>query len=208
MGDRSEQTRRAILEAASREFRLRGFHNTGMRDIAAALDMAVGNLYYYFKNKQALLAFLQEQTLSRLSDRARAITALPLRADGRLYLLITHHIQCINRDSPGSVAHIEIEELEEGARSAMLARRRDYERYVHRLIGEGIGAGLFRPVDVKMASLAVLGAANFTTKWFQPEGRLSARSVGQHFAEILVRGLLLPEVALAPPSAEDLAILA
>ena len=58
--------KRRILGAASRAFRKKGFHEAGMRDIAAACGMTVGNLYYYFKNKQELLAFCQEDAASRL----------------------------------------------------------------------------------------------------------------------------------------------
>ena len=61
--------KRGILGAASRVFRKKGFHEAGMRDIAAACGMTVGNLYYYFKNKQELLAFCQEDAASRLLER-------------------------------------------------------------------------------------------------------------------------------------------
>lgn len=50
--DKVLEKKREILDAASRVFRLA----TGMRDIAEELGMAVGNLYYYFKDKEGLLA--------------------------------------------------------------------------------------------------------------------------------------------------------
>ena len=49
--DRSVERKRQILEAASRVFRRKGLHGTGMRDIATELGMHAGNLYYYFPNK-------------------------------------------------------------------------------------------------------------------------------------------------------------
>ena len=60
--EKVEEKKREILDAASRVFRRQGLHATGMRDIAAELGMAVGNLYYYFKDKEELLAFIQEET--------------------------------------------------------------------------------------------------------------------------------------------------
>ena len=128
MAHRSESTRRSILEAAARAFRRRGFHRTTMRDIAAECDMAVGNLYHHFKNKQALLLYLQEHTLDQLQSRAEAINALAMRPDTRLFLLITNHIRCLNHDSPGAVAHVEVDDLDETERPAGVARRRRCRR--------------------------------------------------------------------------------
>jgi hypothetical protein len=36
----------------------------------------------------------------------------------------------------------------------------------------------------------ILGALNWTVKWYQPGGRRSADSIGEEFADLLVRGLL------------------
>lgn len=56
---RQQQTdsRRAqIVEAALACFVSSGFHQTGMRDIADAAGVSLGNLYNHFPNKQALIA--------------------------------------------------------------------------------------------------------------------------------------------------------
>jgi TetR/AcrR family transcriptional regulator, repressor of the ameABC operon len=46
-----------IVRAAGNEFRLRGFAETGMRDIAAAADLSPANLYNYFRGKNEILFF-------------------------------------------------------------------------------------------------------------------------------------------------------
>ena len=40
-----------ILKSAAAAFRRRGYHGASVDEIASALDMTKGNLYYYFKNK-------------------------------------------------------------------------------------------------------------------------------------------------------------
>src|SRR5215218_7861083 len=90
------EKKREILDAASRVFRRRGLHATGMRDIAAELGMAVGNLYYYFKDKEELLAFVQEDALAGLLDLAARVRAAPLRADAKLFRLIEEHVVRLN----------------------------------------------------------------------------------------------------------------
>ena len=190
--DHGVTRKREILEAASRVFRARGLHAAGMRDIAAELGMAVGNLYYYFRDKEELLAFVQESALSRLLDMAARVRELELPVDQKLQLLLEEHVVGLNdpeEGTPGSLAHLEIEALGEERRSAVLARRDEYEQIVRSLIEEGMARGMFRPGDPKVASLALLGSVNWTVKWFRPAGGKSAREIGRQIAEMMVRGL-------------------
>jgi AcrR family transcriptional regulator len=189
-GPAAERRRREILGAASRLFRARGLHATGMREIAAALGMTAGNLYYYFPSKQDLLAYCQEETLGQLLALARLARRSPRRPDERLRDLIEGHVAVLNEATPGSLAHLEVNEVPAARRAALLARRRSYETAIRELIEEGIAAGAFRPADARLAALALLGALNWTVKWFQPDGRKSAAEVGREFADLLLRGLL------------------
>lgn len=194
--DKVREKKREILLAASRVFRERGLHATGMRDIAAELGMAVGNLYYYFKDKETLLAFIQESTLSDLLDMAARVRDQDLRADQKVRLLLEEHVVRLNdpeEGTPGSLAHLEVEALGEGLRAAVMAQRDEYERTLRRLIEEGMDCKVFRQVDAKVAALALLGAVNWTVKWFRPEGGKSAREIGREAAETLVGGLMAGE---------------
>jgi TetR/AcrR family transcriptional regulator, cholesterol catabolism regulator len=190
--DRAVGKKREILEAASRVFRARGLHAAGMRDIAAELGMAVGNLYYYFRDKEDLLAFVQESALSRLLEMSARVRALDLPADQKLRLLLEEHVVGLNdpeEGTPGSLAHLEVEALGEERRAGVLARRDEYEQIVRSLIEEGMDQGMFLQADPKVASLALLGSVNWTVKWFRPEGGKSAREIGRQIAEMMVRSL-------------------
>lgn len=204
--EKVREKKREILAAASRVFRERGLHATGMRDIAAELGMAVGNLYYYFKDKEALLAFVQESTLSDLLDMAARVRELDLPADQKVRLLLEEHVVRLNdpeEGTPGSLAHLEIEALSGGLRTAVMAQRDEYERILRRLIEEGMDRKVFRQVDAKVAALALLGAVNWTVKWFRPEGGKSAREIGREAAETLVGGLLASPTSPTSPNTEE-----
>jgi AcrR family transcriptional regulator len=198
-GPAADARRREILAAASRLFRERGLHDAGMREIAAALGMTAGNLYYYFGSKQELLAYCQESALDELLALAGAATEGVERTDTRLFRLLAGHVSTLNESQPGSLAHLEIEALAPPDRSRMLARRKRYERAYRDLIEAGIAAGVFRATDARLATLALLGAVNWTVKWFDRGARKSAEAVGAEFAELLVRGLLAPGIELERP---------
>jgi AcrR family transcriptional regulator len=52
---KAERTRSAIIDAALRLFRERGYDATTMRAIAAEAGVSVGNAYYYFDSKERLI---------------------------------------------------------------------------------------------------------------------------------------------------------
>ncbi len=197
---RSKQ--QAILRAAGASFRSHGFNGTSMRTIAATLGMTVGNLYYYFDNKQALLAFCQHETLSELLALAESPSAAALSAAERLYWLIVAHAVCVNETLPGAVAHLTIDPLPEPERRQCIERRDRYETILREIVREGVEGKMFRAVDPKLAVWTILGALNGTVSWYRPGGSQSARAVGIAMADHLVRGLLRQGVEFTPPRLE------
>ena len=189
----SEKTlakKREILEAASRVFRENGLHASGMREIAAGLGMHAGNLYYYFANKQELLAFCQHEALSQLSELTREIDRRELPADEGLRELVHGHVQCLNEGTPGSLAHLEVEALDGEWRQLLQVERDAYERWIRALLQRGIDDGVFREHDPRTTARAILGALNWTVKWYRADGSRNLKEIGHEFAEIHVRGLL------------------
>lgn len=181
-------------------FREKGFHGAGMRDIAARMGVAVGKLYYWFRDKRELLAWCQRDCLDRLLALAREIDPLAVGPAGKLWLLCAGHVRVLNEDTPGSLAHLEVESLAGADRGPILRVRRAYEGAVRGLIEEGVAAGDFLPADPKTAAFVLLGALNWTVKWWRPGGDLGVDELASRFATQLVRGLLrAPAAFRAPP---------
>ncbi|AIQ68824.1 TetR/AcrR family transcriptional regulator [Paenibacillus graminis] len=62
-----EEIRRSILQNAQETFLQTGFRNASMKDIAAKAGVAVGNLYRYYPNKQALFDAVTERAYDDLT---------------------------------------------------------------------------------------------------------------------------------------------
>lgn len=58
-----DEQRRRILDAATELFAQRGYANTGMRDLAAAVGMSAPAIYHYFESKEALMEALIDDSL-------------------------------------------------------------------------------------------------------------------------------------------------
>lgn len=194
---RAADRKREILAAASSVFRRKGLHATGMRDIAAELGMHVGNLYYYFKNKEELLAFCQEDALAGLRALVEEARSLDVGADQRLRHLIIGHVELLNETTPGSLAHLEVEALSHEWHERILKLRDEYERAIRQLVAEGTASGVFREADPGTAAMAILGALNWTVKWYRNDGKKSALEIGSEFADLLVGGLASSAMAMA-----------
>lgn len=70
---RSEETKRAILKAASELFASKGFDAVSIREIAKAAGCSHTTLYIYFKDKEALLHQLSQGPLQELHQEMAAV---------------------------------------------------------------------------------------------------------------------------------------
>ena len=68
---RSERTRARILDEALRLFNERGEENVTAGDIALALGISQGNLYYHFRNKDEIVERLLERLEARMDIEPR-----------------------------------------------------------------------------------------------------------------------------------------
>ena len=83
--ERQAQTRRAVLEAAERLFRVRGFGPTSIDDIAAEAGFSKGAVYSNFTSKTDLYFAVMEGRYARMSDELRK--ALESEADRRAQVM-------------------------------------------------------------------------------------------------------------------------
>ena len=59
--EKSERSRRLVLDAALRLFSTCGFRATSVRDIAEAAGVSTGNLYHHFPDKEAIFRTLLDE---------------------------------------------------------------------------------------------------------------------------------------------------
>jgi AcrR family transcriptional regulator len=73
--EKAEDTRTRILNAALALFRRKGFEQTTMREIAEEAGVSLGNAYYYFESKEALVMAFYERAHMELPSHVTAAVA-------------------------------------------------------------------------------------------------------------------------------------
>ena len=188
--DQSRRTRVEILKSAAAAFRRLGYHGATVEQIAAALHMKKGNLYYYFRNKEEILFACHQYSLDRLLELLEDIAKSQASADEKLRSLIISAVHTILDELHGTALLLDLEALSPPHLKLVIARRDEFDAGVRQVIEEGVGTGVFERGDVKLMSFAILGAVNWIPRWYRPDGPSSSHEISDRFADYLVGGLM------------------
>ena len=186
---RRDRRREEILRSAAAAFRRRGFHGTSTDEIASAMGMTKGNLYYYFRDKEQLLFACHDHSLNVVLDALAEAEASDLSPEDKLRALIRRHVEVMIDALGGSAMALEFGALSPPLLRRVIAKRDRYERGFRRIVAAGVRSGRFGPGDPKLLALAILGSINWMARWFRPDGRKTAETIGEEFADFFVRGL-------------------
>ena len=186
------QRRRApqIIEAAARVFAERGFHGATTQDIADVLGIRQASLYYYFSSKEAALELVCLKGVEGFFDAGKKIAAGPGTSRERLVLLINSHLSpLVDRGNFVKVFLNERQHLPAESRRRIGRWSRGLERIFEGVIEDGIAKGEFRAdLDVRLATLAILGLCNAASSWQRKENADVAQISGE-FARLVIDGI-------------------
>lgn len=90
--ERDEAKRKAILDEASRLFAERGFHATSVSDIVKGIDLPVGSVYTYFRNKDDIIRSAIEEGWSDFYDTLSSACAAESGPAARLDLIVNRYL--------------------------------------------------------------------------------------------------------------------
>ena len=182
-----------LLKAATHLFKEKGYHSTSMQDLADAVGMQKGSLYYYIEGKEELLRRLMERATSFMAAQIDEIYASDLPPARKIrWALETHAVTMMEHLDLVAVYLHEYRNLPPERLAEALAVRKHYEQVLMQIVKDGIAAGEFREVNVKMAVFGMLGMLNWTHQWFSPDGAFSSSKVATMLVDFALHGLTLP----------------
>ena len=178
-----------ILRSAAAAFRRRGYHGASVDEIARTLHMTKGSLYYYFKSKEEILFFCHDYSVDILLELLAEAEASQAAPDEKLRRLIEAFVHMILDELRGTALTLDVQALSPRLLRMVVAKRDRFDHGVRKIVEAGMDQGLFARGDAKLLTFAMLGAVNWITRWFDPEGSASSEVIGQAFADYLLAGL-------------------
>lgn len=186
-------TREEIVRVASEVFQKRGYHGATLADIARILGVSKPALYHHIRTKEELLTEIYLEVVDTAIDRLTAVIDSDLPIVEKFAKVLQTNLVMVAEYLPiFTVFFQEKRELSEEKHQRVNAKKRRYNQLAEQLYREGVDAGLFRPVEPKIATFALFGMANWIYQWFDPAGRLSAQQVADTFGDLAAHGYLLP----------------
>ena len=192
----SEERWEEILAAASQIFLEKGYEAASLQDIASAVGILKGSVYYYIKTKEDLLYELvrraQAERMHVLDEDAelgRSPAPDRLRAFIARWMAETEQQRVWN-----IVAERDFRKLSSRRLKAVIDRRDRFSAFVKAIIDRGVEEGQFDPdVDTSVATNTIFELMNTSRMWYQPTGRLSLLEIGDWYATFVIRGLGGPD---------------
>ena len=93
---KKEEKKIGIMEASLKLFSTKGFYNTTIPDIAKSLGMSVGNMYNYFKSKEALAMAIMQYTSDILGEKIKKINSMDVSVYEKIKLITTMYFDIAN----------------------------------------------------------------------------------------------------------------
>lgn len=192
----SEERWEEILAAASQIFLEKGYEAASLQDIASAVGILKGSVYYYIKTKEDLLYELvrraQAERMHVLDEDPSVAESPPpdrLRAFIARWMAETEQQRVWN-----IVAERDFRKLSSRRLKAVIERRDRFSAFVKAIIDQGVAEGQFDPdVDTSVATNTIFELMNTSRMWYQPTGRLSLLEIGDWYATFVIRGLGGPD---------------
>jgi len=179
-----------VLQAAIALFSRQGYHATSVRDIAEAVGMSKAGLYSSFSSKEALLEDIYYSIIDDMLVRVHEIADRDSTPAEKLRAAIIWQVRGTAERIPEmTIFYRERHHLSPAASERIAEKRRQYELVMESIIADGMTAGDFRSVDVKVTAFGIAGMCAWTYRWYQEDGRLSARDVGILYADLVLHGL-------------------
>ncbi len=179
-----ERVRRAALEL----FAERGFHGTGIRQLAQRAGVSSASLYHYMGTKEDLLVALMTESLERLVVDAEAVEATGEPPAEQLAALVRLHVTAhATRPLETRVGDDEVHALSPRARDGVVALRDRYEQVWQRVIDAGLAAGELQTGQPAVARRALLEMCSGVARWFDPTGPLGLEELATEYVALAQR---------------------
>jgi len=187
-----QQQRLAAIRAAATVFAHKGYHGASTGDIAEAMGIKQGSLYYYFKSKEEALAEVCLYGISDYVQRMEEIAASRQPFEARLLATVTSHLSSYREKNEALKVHnderLYLPELKRRKLKKMGSR---YRELLEGIFEDAVRDGAIRPnLDCHFAAQSVIGICNAWGDLIVRDAELDVFEVIRKCTDLLLNGLV------------------
>ncbi|MGD9032033.1 MAG: TetR/AcrR family transcriptional regulator [Desulfobacteraceae bacterium] len=188
-----------IIDVASQLFSEKGYKATSLKDIADLVGLHKTSLFHYFRNKEEILMGVMDKPMKmRMNFLDEIMNSSHLSGPEKFKQAFKSQVfmTCEFRDHI-NVWLTEIRSLSPHNQGIYNRKRKEYELRFERIVREVQEDGqthLFKDIDPKIATLAVLGMSNWLLKWYSPDGSFTPDAIFDAFYLVITKGAVLDKI--------------
>ena len=191
----------SLLSSAAREFALRGYDRTSMRDLARVSGISLAGVYYYVQSKEELLFLIQsrnfEAVIAGMREALRGVTD-PVE---RLQRFVDNHLDYfVTHMSEMKVLSREADALEGDFLQRVNDMKRQYTRVLMDVLADIEKTHGPAHASRRVAAYSLFGMMNWIYTWYDPLGDVGIELLSQNICRIFLGGyvgLPVSETALS-----------
>jgi AcrR family transcriptional regulator len=189
-----DRKRDEIIGVAAMLFNRKGYKATSLEDIGQELGLDRASLYYYVKSKKSILDEITQGAPRVSTARIEEIAAGEGSAEEKLLQVFAMQMESYDRHYPSLQIYTQVLVQEMmpigGGRKPKLTEGIRYYNAMRSILDQGFRAGDFHSdLPTGLVTMAVIGALNWSYRWYKPGGALAAEDIGRGFARIIINGL-------------------
>ncbi|NDJ91799.1 TetR/AcrR family transcriptional regulator [Mycolicibacter kumamotonensis] len=183
-----------IMADCARLFRKLGYHGTAMSDIADAVKLNKGTLYYYFPSKTDILFAIYQEALQRLDENINMIVP-GLPPDEELAAYVKAILRTIASVPDVIAVYFQEQPWRESAlpaeQSAMIrAKEAEFTDRIRTMIKDGMRTNVFRRVNEDLLTIQLLAMISSLNRWHLIQGQASADLIADTIVAYLYEGIV------------------
>jgi AcrR family transcriptional regulator len=177
------------VQSAAEVLAERGYAGSTLNDIADRANTKAGSLYYYFDSREELIREIMTRGITETIDHVTAaVDALEPSATSqqKLAAAVTAHVVYLLTEN--NIARASIRTLGQAppeVQGPAIDLHRQYGRYLGKLIDAATRDGyLDGTIDSRVLRLLIVGAANWSTAWYDPKGEATVDAIAELAARL------------------------
>ena len=180
-----------VLNAAAALFVANGYMSTTMDDIATAVSLNKGTLYYYYDSKATILFDIVNRLEKGRIDAVRAIggdeerTLRDFIEESAVYILdnpVSARIAA--QESPFLDLWLSPEQM-----ATLNKGHTEFQDHLLRYLKQSLGQDASSDQELRVSAHVITGALTWLTRWYSPKGPMSKEDMAAQIADVLVDGV-------------------